>query len=330
VTTTTPTPPPSTTPTPPPAHHGTTGHHRRAGHGGISHGGTTRSRHPATRRARTGTGRTRTTGHTAPATTAGRGARAIGAFAAAGAAAAAAPHAGANSRAGTAIAALADVDRTLAPPQPSQSTSVIDRIEQVVPKGVWFALAAALLIAALAALAAWRTGLLARRRKREIAAASAAALTDPLTGALNRRGFSEAVERELDRARRYDRGFALAFVDVRGLKRVNDTAGHLAGDELLRQATGLLRDSARAHDVVGRLGGDELGLLLVEQSPAGAAAVIQRIQEEMPRARANAGLKVDWDLTIGTAIYPDDGDTFEELLDTADRRLYEQRGIALR
>ena len=54
----------------------------------------------------------------------------------------------------------------------------------------------------------------------------------------------------------------LAYVDVRGLKAVNDTEGHLAGDELLQAVAGLLKESARADDVVGRIGGDEIGLLL--------------------------------------------------------------------
>ena len=188
----------------------------------------------------------------------------------------------------------------------------------------------ALLLAAIAALAATRSGMLARRRGREAAAASEAALTDPLTGVVNRRGFVEAVERELDRARRYDRRFALVYVDVRGLKTVNDTEGHLAGDELLRQAAELLRESARAHDVVGRLGGDELGVLLVEQTADSAAAVVGRIHDRLPARRAQSGLHTAWDLTIGTATFPQDGDTFEELLGTADRRLYQQRGIALR
>jgi diguanylate cyclase (GGDEF)-like protein len=187
-----------------------------------------------------------------------------------------------------------------------------------------------LLLAAIAALAAWRLGVLARRRGLEAAVASEAALTDPLTGVLNRRGFAEAVERELDRARRYDRRFALAYVDIRGLKTVNDTEGHLAGDELLRQAAELLRESARAHDVVGRLGGDELGVLLVEQTADSAAAVVGRIHDRLPARRAQSGLRTAWDLTIGTATFPQDGDTFEGLLGTADRRLYQQRGIALR
>ena len=122
-----------------------------------------------------------------------------------------------------------------------------------------------------------------------MAAVSAAALTDPLTGVLNRRGFTEAVERELARARRYDRPFVLAYADVRGLKAVNDTEGHLAGDDLLKGVSSLLRDSARADDVVGRLGGDELGLLLVEQSAEGAEAVTSRIQSMLPGATPSSG-----------------------------------------
>jgi diguanylate cyclase (GGDEF)-like protein len=204
---------------------------------------------------------------------------------------------------------------------------VIQRIVREVPSEVWLALGIAVFLAAIAGIAAWRSGLLARRRAKEFAEV---ALTDPLTGVLNRRGFTEAVERELDRARRHDHQFALAFVDVRGLKRVNDTEGHLAGDELLRETASLLRESARAHDLVGRIGGDEMGLLLVEQSADSPAVIVSRIRALVTLRRATSPLHSDWDLTIGTAMFPEDGGTFEELLGIADRRLYEQRGIALR
>ncbi len=159
--------------------------------------------------------------------------------------------------------------------------------------------------------------------------ASAAALTDPLTGALNRRGFTAAVERELARSRRYERPFVLAYVDVRGLKGINDTQGHMAGDELLRTVSSVLTNSARAHDVVGRLGGDEFGLLLVEQSADDAKAVTDRITERVQASRAALGFQAAWDLTVGTAAFPADGDSAAALLAVADRRLYEQRGIAL-
>jgi diguanylate cyclase (GGDEF)-like protein len=199
-----------------------------------------------------------------------------------------------------------------------------------IPEWVWIALAALATVAAVSLGVAFRNGRRVRAQASAIAEVSAAALTDPLTGVLNRRGFTEAMERELARARRYGRPFVLAYVDVRGLKAVNDTEGHLAGDELLKGVAGLLHDSARADDVVGRLGGDELGLLLAEQTADHAEVVTDRIQSLIPESRAELGLATPWGLTIGTAAYPEDGETFNELLATADRRLYEKRGIELR
>jgi diguanylate cyclase (GGDEF)-like protein len=91
-----------------------------------------------------------------------------------------------------------------------------------------------------------------------------------------------------------------------------------------------LRDCARAGDVVGRLGGDEFGLLLTEQSASGADIVQARLRAQIPDRRAAIATDVPWDLTIGTAAYPHDGDSFPALLSAADRRLYAQRGIQLR
>ncbi|MGN6867681.1 MAG: GGDEF domain-containing protein [Solirubrobacteraceae bacterium] len=205
----------------------------------------------------------------------------------------------------------------------------IERLVQVVPAAVWLALLAAIAMAAAAAAAALLTARRGRRQARAIAAAERTAATDPLTGVLNRRGFGEAVERELARARRHDHPFALAYLDVRGLKAVNDGDGHLVGDELIKQVANLLHDCARAGDVVGRLGGDEFALLLPEQSAEGAASVASRLRAHLPARRAAIGTDVTWDLTIGIASYPEDGTSFETLLSAADRRLYAQRGIRL-
>ncbi len=213
--------------------------------------------------------------------------------------------------------------------QPVAQQTFIGSIEQVVPPVIWLALAAALAVGGLSAGWAVYSGHRVRRQAGALAAMSTAALTDQLTGVLNRRGFLEAVERELARAKRYDRGFVLAYVDVRGLKGVNDTEGHHAGDELLKEAASLLQDSARADDVVGRLGGDEMGLLLVEQGAEGADAVRRRVAAQVPDRREKLGLHSSWDLTIGTAAYPEDGETVDDLLRVADLRLYEQRGIDL-
>ena len=210
-----------------------------------------------------------------------------------------------------------------------QQPSVIQRIERVIPGFVWLAIGISLVLAAIGGTAAVWSGRRVRRQAGQFAAVSAAAMTDSLTGVLNRRGFTEAAERELARARRYERPFVLAYIDVRGLKAVNDTEGHLAGDALLKEAARMLRTSARADDVVGRIGGDEMALLLVEQTTAGAIPVIDRTNSKVAVRRAEMGLRAHWDLTIGTAAYPEDGETVNDLLGAADRRLYEQRGIAL-
>jgi diguanylate cyclase (GGDEF)-like protein len=91
-----------------------------------------------------------------------------------------------------------------------------------------------------------------------------------------------------------------------------------------------MKESARADDVVGRIGGDEFALLLAEQTAEGAEPVIRRIRARVEERRSEMEIRVPWELTIGIAAFPHDGITLEELLGLADRRLYEQRGIALR
>jgi diguanylate cyclase (GGDEF)-like protein len=208
--------------------------------------------------------------------------------------------------------------------------TLIDHFINVIPWWIWLAFGLVAALAAAAGVAAVRSGRRARERAGEVALASAAAITDPLTGILNRRGFTDVAERELQRAQRYGHPLALAFVDVRGLKSVNDTRGHRAGDELLRQVAALLKESSRSHDIVGRIGGDELAVMLTEQGADGMAAVMRRVRSELPAAREALGFDHDWDLTIGMAVFPRDGHSLEDLLATADRRLYLQRGIELR
>src|SRR5581483_6940449 len=210
------------------------------------------------------------------------------------------------------------------------SVQYLTKFVNVIPTFVWMALGAAFALALAFAALALRSGRRARRREREFVAISAAAATDALTGILNRRGFMDAAERELARASRYDRPFVLAYVDVRGLKAVNDTEGHLVGDELIKTVAGLMKESARADDVVGRIGGDEFALLLAEQTAEGAQPVVRRIRARVDERRAAMEIREPWELTIGIAAFPSDGTTLEELLGRADRRLYEQRGIALR
>lgn len=111
-----------------------------------------------------------------------------------------------------------------------------------------------------------------------LAEARNAALTDPLTGALNRRGFDEAFERESACVRRHGGELALALIDLDDFKRLNDALGHHAGDEALVHLVRVLRSAMRPSDVISRFGGEEFVLLLPNTSLAAAAAALCRFQ----------------------------------------------------
>jgi two-component system, cell cycle response regulator len=104
------------------------------------------------------------------------------------------------------------------------------------------------------------------------------ALTDSLTLALNRRALTERLESELDRARRYSLTLSLLMVDLDHFKAVNDSFGHLAGDEALRGVARVLQREARSVDVVARYGGEEFVVILPETGEEGAVKVAERIR----------------------------------------------------
>lgn len=106
-------------------------------------------------------------------------------------------------------------------------------------------------------------------------------LTDPLTGCLNRRGFDQAVAREVARATRSGGELALLAIDIDHFKSVNDTMGHLTGDTVLRQAGALLRHIAREGDIVARTGGEEFSVVLPDTSASGAFHLASRICDEV-------------------------------------------------
>ena len=142
---------------------------------------------------------------------------------------------------------------------------MISRFIGKIPAGVWIALAVAVGLAAIGGGAAVRRAR-APAPGRRGGGVTAAAITDQLTGVLNRRGFTQSGRARARARARYGHPLALAYVDVRGLKGVNDTEGHLAGDRLLKEVALMLSESARTHDLVGRIGGDELAVLLAEQA----------------------------------------------------------------
>ena len=110
-------------------------------------------------------------------------------------------------------------------------------------------------------------------------------LTDPLTGCLNRRGFDQALGREMARSSRAGSELALLAIDLDHFKNLNDRCGHLAGDAILRDLGAILRQSLRAGDVVARTGGEEFTLILPDTNAAGAFQLATRLCEQI-RARS--------------------------------------------
>jgi len=158
-------------------------------------------------------------------------------------------------------------------------------------------------------LCVWQSRVTERQRD-ELAELSR---TDPLTGCLNRRGFSERVDTELARAGRDGRDVALIQLDLNGFKAVNDGQGHAAGDDMLRWVGSTLQALLRGSDATGRLGGDEFALLLPGVGAVEARAIADRTV---------AALAERIGCATGVACYPADGTDGDALHRHSDADLY--------
>src|SRR6478672_878677 len=141
---------------------------------------------------------------------------------------------------------------------------------------------------------------------------------DSLINLPNRRGFLRALERFIDRACRYGETSAMLYVDLDGLKMINDGFGHRAGDEALIQVARLLTDGVRKSDVVARIGGDEFGILLAHSDEARAREVASRLVDLIARCVfMHDGEALPLSVAIGvTMITGSDGP--DEIIDRAD------------
>jgi diguanylate cyclase (GGDEF)-like protein len=148
---------------------------------------------------------------------------------------------------------------------------------------------------------------------------------DPLTGLLNHAAFARAVDDELFRARRYERGLTLVYLDVDEFKRINDTLGHPEGDRVLRRVASVLTDSLRHSDLAGRMGGDEFAVCLIESDLETGGRFLARFHDLIDEEAAGGRLPEGFAVSAGLAAFPNDAVSADSLFRLADERLYETK-----
>ena len=151
-------------------------------------------------------------------------------------------------------------------------------------------------------------------------------LADDLTGLYNRRGLTAFGEQALYRARRDGTMVALLFLDLDGLKKINDTLGHGAGDDALRAVAGVIGSTTRESDIAARIGGDEFCILLLDDAGASVEHVTRRIREAAAAARETYSLQAPLSISIGVLrVEARTPGSIDELLAEADKSMYSEK-----
>ncbi len=170
-----------------------------------------------------------------------------------------------------------------------------------------------------------RTVRYARKLGETFAQLQQLATRDALTGLFNRREFQRILEEECQRGLRFNHPFTLVMLDLDHFKKLNDTYGHLAGDEVLKHVASLLAGQVRSVDRVARYGGEEFALLMVETDLKQGIEAMERLTAllaEMPCILPRENLTLPVTLSVGVAELPHDARTPQELIAAADAALY--------
>ncbi|MBZ0090714.1 MAG: GGDEF domain-containing response regulator [Sulfuricellaceae bacterium] len=171
-----------------------------------------------------------------------------------------------------------------------------------------------------------RSLLFAIERHRRHAALRSLLLVDELTGLYNRRGFMTLADHQKKLADRKGNGFYLIFADLDGMKDINDTFGHGAGDLALQETAHILNETFRGSDILGRMGGDEFAALTIDSNNDSGKNIAQRLQDciEQHNRRGNYPFRLS--ISTGTVHYEPNGpESLEELIASADKLMYEEK-----
>ncbi len=152
------------------------------------------------------------------------------------------------------------------------------------------------------------------------------AMHDSLTGLANRNLFFDRLRNRISTGRRQIEPLGILVIDMDGLKRVNDTYGHRAGDAAIREIALRISRIPRKSDVIARLGGDEFGIILREISDrSDLLMIVQRLSQQTDQPFRFEGHTMDLTASIGHAQFPEDGKDVDALLEAADRSMYEMK-----
>lgn len=150
------------------------------------------------------------------------------------------------------------------------------------------------------------------------------ATTDGLTELYNHRYFQEQIRMQIEQSKRYNTSFSLIIIDIDFFKKFNDTFGHQSGDAVLKEVAQTLRRNVRATDIVCRYGGEEMSIILPNTSKEEALLTAQKICERVASKKFKLfnGKETNVTISLGVSAYPSDGSTAVEIIEVADKRLY--------
>jgi len=152
------------------------------------------------------------------------------------------------------------------------------------------------------------------------------ATVDDLTGLFNRRGFLPLAEHHVNLADRHGEPLVVLFIDLDGLKKVNDVHGHAEGSRMIQDTATVLMNTLRTSDVLARVGGDEFCVLLTGDDALNADRVLVRLVEAVAAHNARAARVYELSLSVGAASYdPHEPCSVEELMERADALMYEEK-----